>query len=103
MSSLIKILTLVLMVGASGMAKANYELLQKKNCFACHAMDKRKYGPNFKEISIKYAADKNATTYISQKIKAGGSGVWGLDMMPPQPQVTDAEATTLAKYILSLK
>jgi cytochrome c len=66
-------------------------------------MDKRKYGPNFKEISVKYAADKNATTYIAKKIKAGGSGVWGLDMMPPQAQVTDAEALTLAKYILSIK
>jgi cytochrome c len=98
-----KVLTLVLMVGASGLAKADYELLQKKNCFACHAMDKRKYGPNFKEISVKYAADKNAANYIAQKIKAGGSGVWGLDMMPPQPQVTDAESKTLAKYILSLK
>jgi cytochrome c len=52
---------------------------------------------------VKYAADKNGTTYISQKIKAGSSGVWGLDMMPPQPQVSDAEALTLAKYILSLK
>jgi cytochrome c len=91
------------MLGASGIAKADYELLQKKNCFACHAMDKRKYGPNFKEISVKYAADKNAANYIAQKIKAGGSGVWGLDMMPPQPQVTDAESKTLAKYILSLK
>ncbi len=103
MSNLMKLLTLVLMLGASGIAKADYELLQKKNCFACHAMDKRKYGPNFKEISVKYATDKNATTYIAKKIKAGGSGVWGLDMMPPQAQVTDAEATTLAKYILSLK
>ena len=103
MSNLMKLLTLVLMVGASGLAKADYDLLQKKNCFACHAMDKRKYGPNFKEISVKYATDKNATTYISQKIKAGSSGVWGLDMMPPQPQVSDAEAQTLAKFILSLK
>ncbi len=103
MSNLMKLLTLVLMLGASGIAKADYELLQKKNCFACHAMDKRKYGPNFKEISVKYATDKNAANYIAQKIKAGGSGVWGLDMMPPQPQVTDAESKTLAKYILSLK
>ena len=103
MSNLIKLLTLVLLVGASGMAKADYDLLQKKNCFACHAMDKRKYGPNFKEISVRYGTDKNAVNVIAQKIKAGGSGVWGLDMMPPQPQVSDAEAGTLAKYILSIK
>ena len=103
MSNLMKLLTLVLMVGTSGIAKADYELLQKKNCFACHAMDNRKYGPNFKEISVKYGADKKAVNVIAKKIKAGGSGVWGVDVMPPQPQVSEAEALTLAKFILTLK
>ena len=103
MSNLIKLLTLVLLVGTTGVARADYELLQKKNCFACHAMDKRKYGPNFKEIAAKYGDTAKTNALIAKKIKAGGAGVWGEDMMPPQPQVADAEALILAKYILSLK
>jgi cytochrome c len=40
---------------------------------------------------------------LTKKIRAGGVGVWGEDMMPPQPQVSDAEARVIAKYVLSLK
>jgi cytochrome c len=32
-----------------------------------------------------------------------GIGVWGEDYMPPQPQVSDANAKTMAELILALK
>ena len=38
-----------------------------------------------------------------KKIRRGGTGVWGIDVMPPQPQVSAAEARTLSTYVLSLK
>ena len=95
--------TLVFLSSSAGLVQANYDLLQQKNCFACHYMDKRKYGPNFKEISAKYAKDSSAEELLAKKIRAGGTGVWGEDMMPPQPQVSDAEARVIAKYVLSLK
>jgi len=103
MQSLVKYLILILLLGFTEIARADSDLLQKKNCFACHYMDKRKYGPNFKEISIKYANDSNAVVILAKKIKLGGGGVWGEDVMPPQPQVSDAEAQTIAKFVLSLK
>jgi cytochrome c len=40
---------------------------------------------------------------LAVKIKAGGTGVWGEDYMPPQPQVSDADAKSLAQLILLLK
>lgn len=91
------------LLGNVGFAYADQDLLQKKNCFACHGIDKRKYGPNFVEVATKYADDKKAVEKLTKKIKAGGSGVWGQDLMPPQPQVSNADAQTLARYILSLK
>jgi cytochrome c len=97
------LITLVFLSSSAGLVQANYDLLQQKNCFACHYMDKRKYGPNFKEISAKYAKDSSAEELLTKKIKAGGAGVWGEDMMPPQPQVSDVEARVIAKYVLSLK
>jgi cytochrome c len=91
------------LLGATGPVRADYDLVLKKNCLACHQVDKRKYGPNFKEIAAKYADQKNAAAILAKKIRSGGTGVWGEDVMPPQPQVSAAEARTLAQYVLSLK
>jgi cytochrome c len=40
---------------------------------------------------------------IATKIRAGGSGVWGEDMMPPQANTTEADARAMAELILALK
>jgi len=73
------------------------------NCLACHQIDKRKYGPQFDEIPAKYVNDGAAVAKLAAKIKAGGTGVWGEDYMPPQPQVSDADAKRMAELILTLK
>ena len=91
------------LLGAAGPVRADYDLVVKKNCLACHQIDKRKYGPNFKEVAAKYADQKNAADVLAKKIRRGGTGVWGQDVMPPQPQVSAAEARELARYVLSLK
>lgn len=78
-------------------------LMQKNNCTACHLIEKRKYGPKFKEVAEKYAGEPKAGETLAAKIKAGGAGVWGEDMMPPQPHVSDADARAIADLILSLK
>jgi cytochrome c len=78
-------------------------LLQKNNCLACHLIDKRKYGPMLKEVAEKYAGDSAVIEKLAAKIKAGGTGVWGEDIMPPQPQVTDADARQIAKLVLSIQ
>ena len=79
------------------------KLMQANNCFACHQIDKRKYGPNFLEVAEKYQGDSTVLDKLATKIKAGGTGVWGEDYMPPQPQVSDADAKSMAQLILSLK
>lgn len=91
------------LLGAAGPVRADYDLVVKKNCLACHQLDKRKYGPNFKEVAAKYTDQKDAAAVLAKKIRRGGTGVWGPDMMPPQPQVSAAEARALATYVLSLK
>lgn len=91
------------LLGAAGPVRADYDLVVKKNCLACHYVDKRKYGPSFQQVAAKYADQKNAADVLARKIRRGGSGVWGQDLMPPQPQVSVTEAQALAKYVLSLK
>jgi len=79
------------------------KLMLTNNCLACHQIDKRKYGPQFYEVAEKYRGDSSALEKLAAKIKAGGAGVWGEDMMPPQPHVSDANAKIMAELIMALK
>lgn len=96
-------LALIGLLCSAGLVQADQDLVVKKNCLACHQIDKRKYGPNFKEIAAKYADQQSAVDVLAKKIRRGGTGVWGHDVMPPQPQVSAKEARALASYVLSLK
>ena len=99
----IQCLAVIGLLGGAWPVLADQDLAMKKNCTACHYVDKRKYGPSFQQVAAKYADQKNATELLAKKIRRGGTGVWGQDVMPPQPQVSAAEARTLAEYVLSVK
>ena len=84
-------------------AFASADMAQKKNCLACHAVDKKVIGPSYKDVAAKYAGQKDAADKLAQKILKGGSGVWGAVPMPANPQVNEAEAKTLAAWVLGIK
>lgn len=96
-------LLIALATVASAPAFANADLAQKKNCMACHAVDKKVVGPAYKEVAVKYAGQKDAVDKLSQKIIKGGSGVWGPVPMPANAQVNEAEAKQLVQWIMTLK
>ena len=86
----------------SGAAMASAELAKAKNCLTCHTPDKKIVGPSYKDITAKRAGEKGAEAALAAKIKNGSKGEWGQVPMPPN-NVTDAEAATLAKWVLSHK
>lgn len=88
---------------SSGAVLANQELAQKKNCLACHTLDKKIVGPSYKDVAAKYKGQAGADAKLAAKIMAGGSGVWGPVPMPANPQVNAAEAAQLAKWVLTIK
>ena len=96
---------LIAAVAAAGTtsAMANADLAQKKNCMACHAIDKKLVGPAYKEVAAKYAGDKAAADKLAEKILKGSSGVWGAVPMPPNANVNADEAKKLATWVMSLK
>jgi cytochrome c len=102
MKSLI-ILSVAIGAAFASPAFANADLAKNKNCMACHAVDKKVVGPAYKEVAAKYAGQKDAADKLAQKIVKGGSGAWGAVPMPANPQVTEAEAKTLAAWVLSAK
>jgi cytochrome c len=87
----------------AGQAAADQALAQKSGCLACHGMDKQVLGPALKDISAKYKGDKSAQGKLVEKVKKGGSGVWGPMPMPANsPQVKDGDIQTIVKWILTL-
>lgn len=93
----------ILAIGASNSSFANADLAKAKNCMACHATDKKLVGPSYKDVAAKYKDDKSAVDKLAGKIRAGGTGVWGQVPMPANTQVSEAEAKTLAAWVLSQK
>ena len=97
----IAIVAALLAAAVPGVASANMELAKSKNCLACHAVDQKMVGPSYKEVAAKYKGDASAVGKMATKIQKGGAGAWGPIPMPPHPNVSDAEAQTLAKWILA--
>jgi cytochrome c len=92
------------LASSGAMAQGNpADLAKAKNCMACHAVATKVVGPAYKDVAAKYAGQKDAEAKLVVKVMKGGSGVWGAVPMPANPQVTEAEAQTLVKWILSQK
>jgi cytochrome c len=85
-------------IGLSTPVLANQALAQKNGCLACHAVDKKLVGPSYQDVARKDAGVKPEE--LAKRIKSGGSGHWGQVPMPPQPALSDADAKTLAAWIL---
>ena len=90
-------------VAAVPAAHASADLAKAKACMACHAVATKLVGPAYKDVAAKYAKDAGAEARLALKIQKGSSGTWGPIPMPANPQVSDADAKTLAKWILAQK
>jgi cytochrome c len=82
-------------------AFASMDLAKKNACMACHAADKKLVGPSYQDVAKKYAGQKDAAATLAKSIKAGGSGKWGPIPMPAQAALSEADAGTLAAWILA--
>ena len=84
-------------------ADAGEDMLKKNGCTACHSIDKKVVGPSYMDVAAKYKGDAGAAAKLADKVKKGGSGVWGPVPMPPNAQVSDADIKSMITYILALK
>ena len=94
--------------GASGATSADdgtaaLDLLAKNACTACHAVDKKLIGPAYQEVAAKYRGQAGVEEKLVQKVKSGGSGVWGPVPMPPNPQAKEDDVKAIVRWVLSLK
>jgi cytochrome c len=78
------------------------ELLEKYRCTICHAETDAAAGPAWVDIAAHYRGEQQANRLVADKIRSGahGGGPWH---MPPHPEVSEADAATMARYILATK
>ena len=87
---------------SSGAAMADGEAaLTKGGCMACHAKDKKLVGPSFKDIAAKYKG-QDVSAQLFDKVRKGGSGVYGPIPMSPNPEakIDDASLKEAVAFIL---
>jgi cytochrome c len=77
-------------------------LTQTLDCKSCHKEAEKSIGPAFTLVSAKYAKSPDAVTYLSQKIRKGGSGVWGDVAMAAHPNISESDLQQIIQYVLGL-
>jgi cytochrome c len=79
-------------------------LVSQSDCLTCHKVNEASTGPAYAEVAKRYAAATDTTiTRLAQTIIKGGSGNWGAIPMTAHPQVSQADAEQMVKYVLLLK
>ena len=77
------------------------DLAKRKACLACHGVDKAVVGPSFKEVAKRYKGQAGIEAKLVEKLRHGGSGVWGQTPMPPNPDLAESDARALVRWILA--
>jgi cytochrome c len=77
-------------------------VMDKAGCMACHTKDKKLVGPSFKDIAAKYKGQADAPAKLAEKVRKGGSGVFGPVPMAPNPpdKISDKDLKEAIELIL---
>ena len=91
----------VALLSVSAWAATPDEAMNKAGCLACHAKDKKIVGPAYKQVAAKYKG-QDVTAKLMEKVRKGGSGVYGPVPMPPNPtdKINDADLKAVIESIL---
>ena len=77
-------------------------LVKKSDCNTCHHATSQIVGPAHMEVAKKYPFTEENIKLIAERIIKGSSGIWGQVPMTPHPNVSQADAEKMARYVLSL-
>lgn len=90
-----------------GSAMASADLAESKQCMQCHKVKEDFAGPSFHKIALTRKGERDSITKMVATIRLGSGGTgsphWGAAKMPDakeRPEVSPAEARTLAQWIL---
>jgi cytochrome c len=95
------IAALLALASAGTWADSTEDAMTKAGCMACHSKDKKIVGPAFKDIAVKYKG-QDVTAKLMEKVRKGGSGVYGPVPMAPNPpdKIGDPDLKAAVELIL---
>ena len=85
-------------------AAAAQQLARQSNCFKCHAVDKKKEGPAFKEVAAKYKGKPEAEARLVTHITSGEKAKFDDGHEEDHPIVKSkdpAQISNLVQWVLS--
>ena len=77
-------------------------LVKGNDCNTCHHKVNTLIGPAHTAVAKKYEFTEANVKLLAEKIRKGGSGVWGPIPMAAHVDVTDADSEAMARYVLSM-
>ena len=87
-------------VNTEGSLPEGLQLIAKSDCKTCHNKTLQTIGPAYVAIAQKYKNTPENISLLSSKVKAGGSGVWGEQMMTPHADLAEEDINKMVSYIL---
>jgi len=78
-----------------GFAQSGADVLKAKGCLNCHEADKKKIGPAYKDVAVKYKDDKGAEGKLVGMLKEGKGH--------PKVAASDAELKAAVQHVLTTK
>lgn len=79
------------------------KLIEGADCTGCHRENDKLLGPAYKAVAEKYPNTPANVKMLASKVITGGKGNWGDIAMTPHPNLSEADAQEMVRYILSLK
>ncbi len=79
-----------------------YQLIARNDCKTCHNTYRKTIGPAYVEVAKKYRNTAQNVSMLVQKVKLGGGGVWGEQLMNAHPELDDADIKAMVEYIMEL-
>ncbi|REG81362.1 PQQ-dependent sugar dehydrogenase [Algoriphagus antarcticus] len=76
--------------------------INEAGCKACHGISNESVGPDYTSVSEKYKNDPNAKSYLINKVRNGGSGVWGEQIMPGHTHLDENRVGQMVDFVLGI-
>jgi len=81
-------------------------LIGQSDCLTCHKISEKLTGPSYQDVANKYENTPENVTTLAKTIIAGvegGKGKWGQLPMTAHPNLSQADAEQMVKYVLLLR
>ncbi len=78
-------------------------IVKKSGCVACHAVDKKVFGPAFKDVAARHKGEPDAAAKLEKVVRAGSKGTYGSAAMPPNPssRIGDADLHAVLEWVMT--